>query len=308
MKAVKIEQYGDERVLQLVDVPTPEPARDEVLLNVYAAGVNPVDWKIREGAGVRLGLSLPIFLGSEVAGVIEKVGAGVTEFRVGDEVYGTVNSGGYADYALAKPEAIAPKPATIDFSHAAAIPLAALTAWQALFDAGNLQAGQKVLITAAAGSVGSLAVQLAKAKGALVTGVASGGNEAFVRGLGADEFVDYPKQPFEEVVSEMDVVVDAVGGDTFERALRCVKKGGILVTVVAFPTPEQEAQYGIKAVRLYSRPNREELDQVSRLVVANQLRVQVAQVFPLEQVGAAQHLSKEGHARGKIILLPASSR
>ena len=141
MKAVKIEQYGDERVLQLVDVPTPEPARDEVLIQVYAAGVNPVDWKIRDGAGVRLGL--PIFLGSEVAGVIAKVGASVTAFRVGDEVYSTVNVGGYADYALTKPDAIAPKPTNIDFSRAAAIPLAGLTAWQALFDSGTCRPGSK---------------------------------------------------------------------------------------------------------------------------------------------------------------------
>lgn len=306
MKAVKIDQYGDESVLQLVEVPTPEPDRDEVLIKVEATSVNPIDWKIRDGAGVRLGLHLPIFLGSEIAGVVAQVGEGVADWRVGDEVYGTVKAGGYAEYALAKPAALARKPAAIDFPLAAAIPLAALTAWQALFEEGNLQAGQRVLITAAAGSVGAFAVQLAKAKGAIVTGLASGGNEAFVRGLGADEFVDYTAQPFEDVVSEMDVVLDAVGGDTFERAFKCVKKGGTLVTVVAFPTPAQGAQHGIKAVRLYSRPNREELDKITQLVAAHRLVAQVAHVFPLAQVGTAQKLSKEGHTRGKIILLPGS--
>jgi len=308
MKAVRIDQYGDESVLQLVEVPTPEPAPDEVLIQVFAASVNPIDWKIRDGAGARFGMQLPIFLGSEIAGVVARVGASVPQVRVGDEVYGTVKAGGYAEYVLAKPEAIAPKPAALDFAHAAAIPLAALTAWQALFDLADLRAGQRVLIAGAAGSVGALAVQLAKAKGAIVTGLASGGNEAFVRGLGADEFVDYTAQPFENVVSEMDVVFDAVGGDTFERAFRCVKKGGTLVTAVAFPTPEQAARPGIRVVRVSSQPNRQELDQISQLVAARQLSVQVAQVFPLEQVGAAQRLSKEGHTRGKIILQPGSGR
>jgi len=304
MKAVKIEQYGDESVLQLVDVPTPEPAEGEVLIKVYAASVNPMDWKIRDGAGARFGMHLPIFLGGEIAGVVVQAGAGVTTLRVGDEVYGTVKAGGYADYVLANLEEVVRKPATLDFPHAAAIPLAALTAWQALFDLGKLQAGQKVLITAAAGSVGSLAVQLAKAKGALVTGLASGAKEAFVRALGVDAFIDYTAQPFEELVTDMDVVFDVVGGNTFERALQCVKKGGILVTAVAFPTPEQEARYGITATRVYCRPNRKELEEISQLVAANKLQVHVAQVFPLAQVGAAQQMSKEGHTRGKIVLQP----
>lgn len=304
MNAVKIEQYGDESVLQLVDVPKPAPASDEVLIKVYAASVNPMDWKIRDGAGARFGLHLPIFLGGEIAGVVAQVGASVTTLKVGDEVYGTVKTGGYADYALAKLAEVGRKPATLDFPRAAAIPLAALTAWQALFDLGKLRAGQKVLITAAAGSVGSLAVQLAKAKGAFVTGLASGANEAFVRALGVDAFVDYTAQPFEELVTDMDVVFDVVGGDTFERAFSCVKKGGILVTAVAFPTPEQAAHYGITATRIFCQPNREELEEISQLVAANKLQAHVAQVFPLEQVGAAQKMSKAGRTRGKIILQP----
>lgn len=305
MKAVKIEQYGDESVLQLVDVPKPSPASDEVLIKVYAASVNPMDWKIRDGAGARFGLHLPIFLGGEIAGVVAQVGASVTALRVGDEVYGTVKAGGYADYALAKLEEVVRKPANIDFAHAAAIPLAALTAWQALFDVGKLRAGQKVLITAAAGSVGSLAVQLAKAKGAIVTGMASGANEAFVRALGVDAFVDYTAQPFEELVTDMDVVFDVVGGDTFERAFQCVKKGGILVTAVAFPTPEQAASYEVTATRVFCQPNRDELAEISQLVTVDKLQAHVAQVFPLAQVGAAQKLSKAGRTRGKIILQPS---
>lgn len=306
MKAVKIEQYGDERVLQLVDVPQPEPAKDEVLIQVRAAGVNPLDWKIRDGAGARFGLSLPIFLGSEIAGVVTQVGQDITALQVGDEVYGTVKAGGYADYAVAKLAEVARKPATLDFAHAAAIPLAGLTAWQALFDLAELKAGQKLLITAAAGGVGSLAVQLAKARGAHVTALASGANEAFVRALGADEFVDYTAQPFENVVSGMDVVFDAVGGDTFERAFHCVKRGGVIITAVAFPTPQQAAHPDIKVARVHSQPNREELAQLSELVEAGQLNPHVASVFPLSEVGAAQQLSKQGRTRGKIILQPDS--
>lgn len=302
MKAIRIDQYGDESVLQIVDIPKPQPARDQVLIKVLAAGVNPLDWKIREGAGARLGMNLPILLGSEMAGIVEEVGEDITGLRVGDEVYGMVKAGGYAEYVLANSNEVAPKPATIDFLHAAAIPLAGLTAWQAMFDLGNLGAGQSILITAAAGGVGSLAVQLAKAKGAVVIGMASGDNESFVRTLGADDFIDYTIQPFEEVVTGMDVVFDAVGRDTFERAFRCVKKGGALVTSVAFPTPQQGATCGVKVSRVSCQPNRHELDQISQLVVAGQLQAHVTQVFPLEQVGKAHRLSKQGRTRGKIIL------
>ena len=304
MKAVRIDQYGDEGVLQVVDVLKPVPASDQVLIKVHAASVNPLDWKIRDGAGARFGMSLPIFLGSEIAGTVEKVGEQVTGLSVGDQVYGLVKAGGYAEYVLASSDEVAPKPVNVDFLHAAAIPLAALTAWQAMFDLGKLEAGQTILITAAAGGVGSLAVQLAKAKGAVVTGMASGDNENFVRALGANEFVDYTKQSFEEVITDMDVVFDAVGGDTFERAFKCVKKGGYLVTSVAFPTPEQGIEYGVNALRVSCRPDREELDEISRLVVAGQLIPHVSQIFSLEQVGAAQKLSKQGRTRGKLILQP----
>lgn len=308
MKAVRIDRYGDESILQVVEVARPQPTKDQILIRVQAAGVNPVDWKIRDGAGARFGMSLPIFLGSEIAGIVDTVGEEVTGLRVGDDVYGTVKAGGYAEYVLASPHEVAPKPATVDFVHAAALPLAALTAWQALFDLAKLREGQRILITAAAGGVGSLAIQLAKARGAIVTGMASGGNEAFVRALGADDFVDYTAQPFDGVVTGMDVVFDTVGGDTFERAFTCVKKGGALVTSVAFPTPEQSATEGVNVSRVSSQPNRDELDAISQLVVAGQLNPHIAQIFPLEQVGAAHQLSKQGRTRGKIILQIGASQ
>ena len=187
MKAIEINSYGNMDVVNYVDVERPEPAADEILVKVHYAGVNPVDWKIRNGLGERLGLKLPIRLGSEITGIVETLGAAVKNLKVGDKVYGLISSGGFAEYALAKSTDIALKPEHIGFEQAAAIPLGALTAWQAMFDLANLTTGQRLLITGASGGVGSLAVQLAKAKGAHVIGMASGKNEYFVRNIGADE-------------------------------------------------------------------------------------------------------------------------
>ncbi|MEO8577799.1 MAG: NADP-dependent oxidoreductase [Gemmatimonadales bacterium] len=302
MKAIVINAYGNEDVLEYVDVERPEPKADEVLVKVHAAGVNPVDWKIRGGAGGRLGLKLPIFLGGEIAGTIEKIGDDVGDFMVGDSVYGMVPTGGYAEYAIARIGEMAPKPKSLDFENAAAIPLGALTAWQALFDLASLSRGQRVLIAGASGGVGSLAVQLAKQKGAFVIGMASGRNEAFVRDLGADEFVDYTKQPFEEVVTDVDVVFDVVGADTFERAFQTLKKGGTLVTAVAFPTEEKARQFSIKAVRVYCKPNAKELSAISELIDEGRLRAHVSTVLPLTEVKKAHRLSESGRTRGKIVL------
>ena len=254
MKAVVINEYGDNDKLQFIDVTRPQPQAGEVLVKVHAAGVNPVDWKIRGGMGARLGLTLPIRLGGEIAGTIEAVGEGVGDFTEGDAVYGIIKSGGFAEYAIAKAGDVAPKPARLDFVPAAAVPLGALTAWQAIFGLANLDRGQRLLITGASGGVGSLAVQLAKAKGAHVTGTASGRNEAFVRDLGADEFVDYTRQPFEEAVKDVDVVFDTVGGDTFARAFQTLKKGGFLVTSVAFPADEAQG-FGVRAARVQCKPD-----------------------------------------------------
>lgn len=302
MKAVVINEYGDESVLNYADVARPEPQSDEVLIMVQAAGVNPVDWKIRDGLGERFGLKFPIFLGGEIAGTIEKIGGDVGDFKVGDAVYGIVPTGGYAEYAIAKIGEVAPKPHSLDFENAAAIPLGALTAWQAIFDLANLDSGQRILITGASGGVGSLAVQLAKAKGAYVIGTASGRNEEFVRRLGADQFVDYTKQNFEEVVKDVDVVFDAVGGDTFERAFQTLKKGGFLVTAVAFPSEEKARGFGVKAARVYCKPNAEELAAISTLVDEGKLKPHVETILPLAEVKKAHRLSESGRTRGKIVL------
>lgn len=302
MKAIVINEYGNEDVLNYVNVDRPEPKADEVLVKVQVAGVNPIDWKIRNGAGERLGLKLPITLGGEIAGTIERIGDDVRGFKEGDAVYGIIPSGGFAEYAIAKMGNIVAKPQSLDFENAAAIPLGALTAWQAIFDLAQLSSGQRILITGASGGVGSLAVQLAKAKSAYVIGTASGRNEEFVRDLGADEFVDYTKQNFEEVVTDVDVVFDAVGGDTFGRAFQTLKKGGFLVTSVEFPSEERAQEFGVKAARVYCKPNAEQLAAISALVDEGRLKAHVSTVLPLVEVKKAFQLSESGRTRGKIVL------
>lgn len=301
MKAVVINEYGDNDVIEYVDVDRPEPDAREVLVKVHAAGVNPVDWKIRGGLGQRLGMSLPIHLGGEIAGTVETLGEGVSEFQVGDAVYGIIGSGGFAEYALANAGDIALKPANLDFTEAAAIPLGALTAWQAIFDLAKLSSGQRLLITNSSGGVGSLAVQLAKAAGAHVTAVASAHNEVYIRGLGADDFIDYRTRRFEEVAHDMDVVFDTVGGDTFDRAFPTLRTGGFLVTAVAFPKDEAQA-YGVGAARVFCKPKADQLASIRQLVEAGKLKGHVAKVFPLANIKEALALSEEGRTRGKIIL------
>jgi NADPH:quinone reductase-like Zn-dependent oxidoreductase len=302
MKVVIINEYGNEDVVNYVDVERPAPNKDEVLVKVHFAGVNPVDWKIRGGLGERLGLKLPIMLGGEIAGTIEQTGDEVRDFKEGDAVYGIIPSGGFAEYAIAKTGEIGPKPKSLDFENAAAIPLGALTAWQAIFDLANLSRGQRILIAGASGGVGSLAVQLAKAKGAFVIGLASGRNEEFVRDLGADEFVDYTKQKFEEIVKDVDVVFDAVGGDTFERAFQTLKKGGFLVTSVAFPSEDKAQEFGVKAARVFCKPNANELAEITRLIDEGKLKAHISTILPLAEVKKALQLSESGHTRGKIVL------
>lgn len=305
MKAIVINAYGNEDILNYVDVERPEPKADEVLVKVHAAGVNPADWKIRDGAGERLGLKLPLILGGDIAGTVEAVGVGVENFKQGDAVYGiTVSSlsGGYAEYAVAKPDAIAPKPDSLDFENAASIPIAALTAWQAIFDVANLRSGQSILITGASGGVGSMAVQLAKAKGAFVIGTASGRNEQFVRDLGADELVDYTAKPFEEVVKNVDVVFDTIGGDTCERAFQTLKKGGFLVSAVEPRAEEKAKEFGVQGSWLFCQPSAKQLAEINRLIEAGKLKTHVETVLPVAEVKKAHQLSQSGRTRGKIVL------
>ena len=306
MKAIVINAYGNEDVLNYVDVERPEPKADEVLVKVRVAAVNPADWKIRDGMGEMFGFKLPLILGGDIAGTVEEVGERVENFKQGDAVYGMTLSGGfsggYAEYALVKANAIALKPESLSFEEAAAIPIGALTAWQAMFDLAHLSSGQRILITGASGGVGSMAVQLAKAKGAIVIGTASGKNEQFVRDLGADEFVDYTAQPFEDVVKDVDVVFDTVGADTLERAFQTLKKGGFLVASAQTPSEEKAREFGVEAAWVFCKPNAGQLTEINQLIEEGKLKIHIETVLPLTEVKKAHQLSQSGRTRGKIVL------
>src|SRR5436190_15376770 len=301
MKAVQIHAFGGPDVLQFEDVPRPEPKPNQVLVRVHAAGVNPVDWKIREGY---LKTPLPMIMGIDFSGVVESVGNAVTRFRVGDEVFGQVadESGSYAEYAVAVESDIARKPKELTDVAAAALPVAGLTPWQALFDTAKLAAGQKVLIHGAAGGVGTFAVQFAKWKGARVIGTASGAHVEQVRLLGADEVIDYRKTKFEEVARDVDVVLDTIGGDTQDRSWKVLKRGGVIVSLVQPPSPEKAAAQGARGFFLRQKSNGEQLATIADLVASGKVKVNVETVLPLRDARQAQDLSQKGHSGGKIVL------
>lgn len=304
MKAVHIHEMGGPEVLRYEDVPRPEPGLQEVLVRVHAAGVNPADWKIREGQFGKI--ALPAIMGIDFSGEIEALGAGVTDFRVGEQVFGSVadESGSYAEYALAPATQIIEKPSALDHVQAAAIPVPAMTAWQVLFDTAKLQAGQKILIHAASGGVGSFAVQFAKSKGAYVIGTASGANHDLVRSLGVDQFIDYRSMRFDEIVEDADVVFDTIGGETQERSWKVLKKGGILVSIVQPPSEKTAAAHGVRGVFMAEDSKRTtELKQIADLVASGRVKVNVETILPLREARKAQELSQSGHARGKIVLV-----
>jgi NADPH:quinone reductase-like Zn-dependent oxidoreductase len=307
MKAVRIHSLGGPEVLTIEEVPRPETGPGQVMVRVHAAGVNPVDWKIRQGLlGDQV---LPQTMGSDFSGVVEAAASNVRQFALGDPVFGVVadDSGSYAEYVIAPASQIARKPASLDDMQAAALPIASLTAWQALFDSAELLPGQKVLIHAAAGGVGGFAVQFARWKGAYVIGTASAQNADYVCGLGAEEVIDYHAQKFEDVVRDIDVVFDTVGGETQERSWKVLKPGGILVSIVQPATAEAAKAHGARGLFLSSRPRGDELAVIANLVVRGVVKVNVEKVFPLEEARAAQELSQSGHVRGKIVLAVASA-
>jgi NADPH:quinone reductase-like Zn-dependent oxidoreductase len=303
MKAIQIHSFGGPEVLKLDEIPRPEPGPQQVLVRVHAAGVNPVDWKIREG---KLGqIPLPSIMGNDFSGEIEALGPDVTEFRVGESVFGSVadESGSYAEYALAPVSHIVEKPAGIDYIQAAAIPVPAMTAWQAMFDEAKLRAGQKILIHAAAGGVGNFAVQFARWKGAYVIGTASGPNADLVRKLGAHEFIDYRTTRFEDVVHDADVIFDTIGGETQERSWNALRRGGVLVSIVQPPSAETATSRGARGIFMREDASRnEELIQIAKLVASGQIKINVETVLPLTEARKAQELSQTGHAHGKIVL------
>ncbi|WP_110685671.1 NADP-dependent oxidoreductase [Salinicola aestuarinus] len=301
MKSVVIDEYGDNDVIQIADIDCPKPDSGEVLVKIHAAGVNPVDWKIRNGAGQRMGMTLPIHLGGEIAGTVAAIGEGVTGFFEGDAVFGIIGTGGFAEYARCNASLLARKPSTLDFVSSAALPLGALTAWQAMFDVAGLVEGQRLFITNGSGGVGSLAIQIAKARGVHVTAMASSKNEKYVRSLGADVFVDHTKQPFENVVANSDIVFDTVGGEVFQRAFKTVKKGGFVVTIVAFLDGEGEHD-GIHSARATCKPNAAQLGSIVDLVEVGKLEPRIESVFPFMEVKAALEHLESGRASGKVVL------
>lgn len=306
MKAVRIHSYGGSDVLVYEDAPRPSIADDEILVRVHAAAINPVDWKIREGyLKQMLDHQLPVILGWDVSGIVEEVGSHVKDFQVGDAVYSRpdlTRNGAYAQYIAIRAAEVAAKPQSIDYIAAASVPLAGLTAWQALFDQANLSAGQTVLIHAAAGGVGTFAVQFAKWKGAHVIGTASSHNQDFLRELGIDQVIDYQQTRFEDVVKDVDVVFDTIGGEVQEHSWQVLKKGGILVSIVSPPSKETAAKYGVTEKYFFLQPNAAQLTEIAGLIDAGYVKTIVETVLPLNQVQQAHELSQSGHTRGKIVL------
>jgi NADPH:quinone reductase-like Zn-dependent oxidoreductase len=301
MQAIQAQDYGGPEVLVLEQVPRPEPNDGQVLIRLKAAGVNPADWKYRTGLYKQfMPLEFPWTPGLEGSGVVEAVGASVSSLKKGDEVYGIVSSG-YAEYALALANEIQRKPVELTFEEAAALPMGVLTAWGAVIDTAQVEAGQRVLIHGAAGGVGSYAVQLAKWKGAHVTGTASADNLEFVRSLGTDDVIDYNATRFETVFNDLDAVIDTVGGDLPERSFQVIRPGGVFVTIAAMLPEDAGKAQNIRAVGA-RRAVADTLKQVSELIEAKQLKPVVGPVFPLANARQAQELSQTGHGRGRILL------
>lgn len=312
MNAVRIHAYGGPDVLRYEEAPVPEPGPGDVLVRVQAAGVNPVDWKIRQGfLKERIPHRLPMIPGWDVAGTVEQLGPGASGFAPGDEVFSRpdiARDGAYAEYTVVRASELAKKPRSLDFVQAGAVPLAALAAWQALFEApppyasAALRPGQTVLIHAAAGGVGTFAVQLARWRGARVIGTTSAKNARLVRELGAEEVIDYQAARFEEVVRGVDAVLDTVGGDTQRRSWNVLRPGGVLVSIVSPPSAEEAAQHGARAAYVFIQPSATQLGEMARLVDAGAMKPIVSEVLPLSEARHAHELSQTGHARGKIVL------
>src|SRR6266446_5807651 len=306
MKAIVVHEYGGPEVLKLEDVPRPVPKENEILVKVIAAGVNPVDSAARSQKFAQfLNIKLPAIPGYDIAGVVEKTGSTVTKLKAGDPVYAYIaldKGGGYAEYALATEKETSLKPKSLNYVEAAAVPLVALTAWQALIDTAKLSAGQTVLIHGGSGGVGSFAIQIAKARSAKVFATASTPNQDLLKQLGADVAIDYTKQKFEDVAKDVDVVLDSVGKDTLTRSYGIVKKGGIIVSLVARPDQAELDKHGIRGAPLGVEPNSDELAEITKLIDERKIKVIVSQTLPLAEAAKAQTQVDTHHTRGKIVL------
>ncbi|MDT7840615.1 NADP-dependent oxidoreductase [Streptomyces justiciae] len=308
MRAISQDVLGGPEVLKEIEVERPEPRANEVLVRVRAAGVNPTDWKHRATGGF-LG-EPPFVLGWDVSGVVEAVGIGVARFKPGDEVFGMLSypygHGSHAEYVTAPARTFAHKPASIDHTEAGALPLVSLTAWQALVEYAGVRPGQRVLIHAAAGGVGHVAAQIAKARGAYVIGTASAGKHEFLRGLGVDEMIDYREADFAEAVKDVDVVLDTIGGETSVRSLRVLRPGGLVVSILPVGSDEfydEAERLGVRALRMLVDASHSGMTAIAELVEAGKLRPTIAGTFPLADAAEAHALGDTGRTTGKLVLV-----
>lgn len=308
MKAIAIKQYGGKEQLKEIDIPKPTPKEKQAIVKLHATSINPIDWKLREGyLKAMMPFGFPIILGWDVAGIVEEVGEHVQDFKVGDRVFArpeTTNRGTYAEYTIVDTHLLAKIPDNIGFEEAACVPLAGLTAWQCLFDFGNIQKGDKVLIHAGAGGVGTFAIQLAKNVGAYVAATAGTHNVEFLKSLGADEVIDYKKQDFEKVLTEFDFVLDSLGGENQEKSFTVLKAGGKLASIVSEPNQEKSREKNIKSGNVWLVPNGQQLEKIANLLEQNKLRVIIGHKFPFSEEGIkeAHALSESHHAKGKIVI------
>ena len=305
MKAVRIHSFGSPEVISLENIPDPVPGDGEVVVQVKAAGVGPWDAWIRSGKSV-LPQPLPLTLGSDLSGVVHSIGPGVEELQIGDAVFGVTNerfTGAYAEYAVAKAALISLKPQSLNHTHAASVPVVAVTAWQMVFELARLAPGSSVLIHGAAGNVGSYAVQMSKRAGAIVIATASAKDLAYVRSLGADGVIDHRATRFEERVKNLDAVLDTVGGETLDRSYGVLKRGGILVSAAAHPSDEKAGVYGVRALFFLVQVTTERLRKIAGLIDAGELKTEVGEVLWLNEARLA-HEMLEGapHRRGKIVI------
>lgn len=303
MKAIRVAQYGQPEGFVFEELPSPVPGKGEVLIEVAGSGVNPVDWKVLSGAmKAFIPLQLPYTPGVEVAGRVAALGAAVTEFSVGDEVFGFIDIvGGYATEVVASVDRLAHRPSRLSALHASGVPAVALTAWQALHEHAHVKAGQRVLIHGAAGGAGSMAVQMARIAGATVIATASKGNHDYLRTLGASQVIDYNQTPFETAVEPVDVVLDLVGGDTQTRSWSVLKPGGVLVSLVSPPDAKQAEAAGATGKHFATRSNSQQLQHIAALFETGELAIDV-QVLPLSQAEGALRKSLDRHIRGKLVL------
>jgi NADPH:quinone reductase-like Zn-dependent oxidoreductase len=303
MRAVRFHSYGPPSVLVLEEIDRPEPKAGEILIKVHDAGVNPIDWKMRAGYLQQyMPVTLPHTPGLDVSGTVASVGEGVVDFKVGDRVFGR-GSRTYAEYAVAPVATIAHIPEGVSFEQAATLHVGGVTAWLGLFDSAHLEAGQRVLIQGGAGGVGSIAVQLARWKGAYVIATTSTANVEFVRSLGADEVIDYTSVNVEDAVHDVDVVFDTVGGEVTAQSWSALKPGGILVTAVGMADADVAAQRGVRTEAVgHPAETRPYLDELGALVASGALKPEIQRVFALDEAAEAQAASETGHGRGRILL------